>query len=203
MAHVALAAGSGTMSISRWAATGCSSIRNGFGTFSSSGWLTGLWHGAAWTFVLWGLFFAVLLTAEKLWYGQGAGGNPHLQAPVCPAAASSVSFVLFDAASVQDALRTIAALFGLGGLPADRSPEPATISGQLCRRVPDRLPGGDAPARRNRPAAVRKQTRRASSLSVLEPAALLALLALCHRVSGGRFLQPLPVFPLLRRRCHV
>ena len=28
--------------------------------------LTGLWHGAAWNFVLWGLFFAVLLAAEKL-----------------------------------------------------------------------------------------------------------------------------------------
>ena len=32
--------------------------------------LTGLWHGAAWTFILWGLFFAVFLTVEKLWYGQ-------------------------------------------------------------------------------------------------------------------------------------
>ena len=32
--------------------------------------LTGLWHGAAWNFVLWGLFFAVFLTAEKLWYGR-------------------------------------------------------------------------------------------------------------------------------------
>ena len=32
--------------------------------------LTGLWHGAAWNFVLWGLFFAVFLTAEKLWYGK-------------------------------------------------------------------------------------------------------------------------------------
>ena len=30
-------------------------------------WLaTGLWHGAAWTFVLWGLWFAVLLLLEKL-----------------------------------------------------------------------------------------------------------------------------------------
>ena len=28
--------------------------------------LTGLWHGAGWNFVLWGLYFFVLLTAEKL-----------------------------------------------------------------------------------------------------------------------------------------
>jgi len=29
--------------------------------------LTGLWHGAGWNFVLWGLYFAVLLIAEKRW----------------------------------------------------------------------------------------------------------------------------------------
>lgn len=29
--------------------------------------LTGLWHGAGWNFVLWGLYFAVLLVAEKRW----------------------------------------------------------------------------------------------------------------------------------------
>jgi len=28
--------------------------------------LTGLWHGASWNFVLWGLYYAVLLIAEKL-----------------------------------------------------------------------------------------------------------------------------------------
>ena len=28
--------------------------------------LTGLWHGAAWTFVLWGLYNGVLLVAERL-----------------------------------------------------------------------------------------------------------------------------------------
>ena len=37
-------------------------------------WLaTGLWHGADWTFVLWGLLYAALLTAEKLFL------LPHLQ----------------------------------------------------------------------------------------------------------------------------
>ena len=32
--------------------------------------LTGLWHGAAWTFVLWGLYFAVFLLLEKLFLGR-------------------------------------------------------------------------------------------------------------------------------------
>lgn len=32
--------------------------------------LTGLWHGAAWNFVLWGLYFFVLLVLEKFVYGK-------------------------------------------------------------------------------------------------------------------------------------
>ena len=78
--------------------------------------LTGLWHGAAWTFILWGLFFALFLTAEKLWYGQALARTKLLK-HVYVLLLIVVSFVLFDAASVQDALRTIAALFGLSGLP--------------------------------------------------------------------------------------
>jgi alginate O-acetyltransferase complex protein AlgI len=32
--------------------------------------LTGLWHGAGWNFVLWGVLFALLLAMEKLTYGK-------------------------------------------------------------------------------------------------------------------------------------
>ena len=32
--------------------------------------LTGLWHGASWNFVLWGLYFFVLLVIEKLFLGK-------------------------------------------------------------------------------------------------------------------------------------
>lgn len=32
--------------------------------------LTGLWHGASWNFVLWGLYFFVLLVIEKLFLGR-------------------------------------------------------------------------------------------------------------------------------------
>ena len=78
--------------------------------------LTGLWHGAAWTFILWGLFFAVFLTAEKLWYGRVLA-QTHLLKHLYVLLLVVVSFVLFDAASVPDAFRTAAALLGLGGLP--------------------------------------------------------------------------------------
>lgn len=32
--------------------------------------LTGLWHGASWNFVLWGLYYFLFLTMEKLWTGS-------------------------------------------------------------------------------------------------------------------------------------
>jgi len=32
--------------------------------------LTGLWHGASWNFVIWGLFFGILLLIEKLFLGK-------------------------------------------------------------------------------------------------------------------------------------
>ena len=32
--------------------------------------LTGLWHGASWNFVVWGVYYGVLLTLEKLFFGK-------------------------------------------------------------------------------------------------------------------------------------
>ena len=29
--------------------------------------LTGMWHGASWNFILWGLYFGIILVVEKLW----------------------------------------------------------------------------------------------------------------------------------------
>ena len=38
--------------------------------------LTGLWHGAAWNFVLWGLYYGVLLVLEKYVWGKGLSRLP-------------------------------------------------------------------------------------------------------------------------------
>ena len=75
--------------------------------------LTGLWHGASWNFVLWGLLFAAVLLIEK-WL-------PVLQK--LPAVLRHgyvllivmLSFVLFNAADLAQAVQDMAGLFG--GLP--------------------------------------------------------------------------------------
>ena len=71
--------------------------------------LTGFWHGAAWNFLLWGLYFALLLMAEK-------AGLP-VRGRVYTLAAVVLGFVLFDASSLSSALSCVKGLFGLGGLP--------------------------------------------------------------------------------------
>lgn len=78
--------------------------------------LTGFWHGAAWTFILWGLFFATLLVAEKLWYLKYLEKSRVL-AHIYKILFVAVSFTLFDAVSVPAGFKNIGALFGLGGLP--------------------------------------------------------------------------------------
>ncbi|MBQ3054693.1 MAG: MBOAT family protein [Oscillospiraceae bacterium] len=78
--------------------------------------LTGLWHGAAWNFVVWGLFFAVFLIAEKYFLGKflekhRVVGHVYVLITVV------ISFVIFNATSMMEAGFFLAAMFGAKGYP--------------------------------------------------------------------------------------
>ncbi len=78
--------------------------------------LTGFWHGADWTFILWGLYFAVLLVIEKVFLLS------HLKKFKVLSHAYvlflvMISFIIFNAGSVGEALSYIGGLFGAGGIP--------------------------------------------------------------------------------------
>lgn len=79
--------------------------------------LTGLWHGAAWNFVLWGGLYGVLLVVEKFWLG----GFISKLGPVVPrlyvALVTMLGFVLFNADGLSGARADLSGLFGAGGLP--------------------------------------------------------------------------------------
>lgn len=75
--------------------------------------LTGLWHGGAWNFVLWGLYFAALLMIEKTWLLK------HLQKSrilkhIYLLLAVAVGFVMFDAANMADVADKLKTMFGFG-----------------------------------------------------------------------------------------
>lgn len=78
--------------------------------------LTGMWHGAAWNFIVWGLYFAVILMIEKLWL------LPHIKKmKVLPHVTTLflvvISFVIFNANSMGEAFSYIGAMFGAGEYP--------------------------------------------------------------------------------------
>lgn len=78
--------------------------------------LTGFWHGAAWNFILWGLYFAFFLTIEKLWILKLLKGSlfwPHVYTLFLV----MISFVIFNGESMGQVLSDLAGLVGTGGIP--------------------------------------------------------------------------------------
>lgn len=78
---------------------------------------TGLWHGAAWNFVVWGLYFAVFLLMERFWL------RPYLERSKVWSHGYLMlfvilSFVIFDASNLSLAGQRMGAMVGFGGLPA-------------------------------------------------------------------------------------
>jgi alginate O-acetyltransferase complex protein AlgI len=90
--------------------------------------LGGLWHGAAWTFVLWGLLHGLYLMINHAWQTlQGritCGGKP-MQMPALAGwlvtfVAVSVAWIFFRSSSMEHAFAMIGGLVGLNGLHSDQ-----------------------------------------------------------------------------------
>jgi D-alanyl-lipoteichoic acid acyltransferase DltB (MBOAT superfamily) len=105
--------------------------------------LGGLWHGAGWTFVLWGVGHGVLLSLNHGWRslrGNPAGGPAWLLA--CERAAGAAAtfiavfalWVVFRAADVSTAGRILAGMAGLNGfaLPATWTVALATLAERIA-----------------------------------------------------------------------
>ncbi len=81
--------------------------------------LTGLWHGASWNFVLWGLYYFVLLMIDRLFWQKFLDRLPkavgsilsHILLPL----AVLLGWVLFKFTSLPLAATVLRGLFGLNG----------------------------------------------------------------------------------------
>ena len=138
--------------------------------------LTGFWHGAAWNFVIWGLYFAGLLILEKIWLLKYLEGKPvigHLYVT----AAAAVSFVIFDAPDLQQAFSYLKAMFGGSGYPL-LSPEFLYyFRSYLVVFVIAMIGATPLPAKlRGR---IRQTAAGESGMTIAEPLALVALLLIC------------------------
>ncbi|MFR1562461.1 MAG: MBOAT family O-acyltransferase [Oscillospiraceae bacterium] len=78
--------------------------------------LTGLWHGAGWNFLLWGLFYAILLLGEKLWYGPFLAKRPWFS-HIYLLLSVLLGFVLFQGGSLEQSWGDFRAMLGAGSIP--------------------------------------------------------------------------------------
>ena len=136
--------------------------------------LTGFWHGAAWNFLFWGLWFAVLLIIEKTFLLRHLEKSRVL-GRFYVLLAVIFSFVLFDASGLSAALVCITQLLGLGGLPLS-SPQAAYLLGSNALLLTAAMVGA-TPAPKIAAQAIARRWPRVSAL--LEPVMLVLLLLLC------------------------
>ena len=79
--------------------------------------LTGLWHGANWTFVFWGLYYCVLLILEKYVYGKAIDKAPAFIGHIYTMLAVGIGWVFFMSDTIGDALVYLKTCFFAGGYP--------------------------------------------------------------------------------------
>ena len=76
--------------------------------------LTGLWHGASWNFVAWGLYFFVLLVIEKYFLIKIEKKIPKIIWRLYFAVIILVGWVFFYHSGLTEAFRFLGVMFGVG-----------------------------------------------------------------------------------------
>lgn len=76
--------------------------------------LTGLWHGASWNFILWGVLYGVLLMIEKLGLLKKLENIPAFLSRIYVMFVVIIGFVIFNSTDLKVALDNILGLFGVG-----------------------------------------------------------------------------------------
>lgn len=76
--------------------------------------LTGFWHGASWTFMLWGLYYAVFLIAEKLFLLKALDKAPSFVGHVYTIIVATCGWVLFELTSLTKCGAYFKTMFGFG-----------------------------------------------------------------------------------------
>lgn len=77
--------------------------------------LTGIWHGANWTFLIWGLLFGIILIIEKLWLNKFMEKLPSFIRRIYVLFNVMILFIIFNSDNMQVALTSIKGLFGMNG----------------------------------------------------------------------------------------
>ncbi len=74
--------------------------------------LTGIWHGAGWNFLLWGLYYAVFMLAERLFLGKWLEKLPRAVQHIYAMAVVLVGWALFAVEDMGRLRQYLGAMFG-------------------------------------------------------------------------------------------
>lgn len=77
--------------------------------------LTGLWHGAAWNFIFWGLYYGVLLLIEKYLLKDLLERLPGFVKHIYTMLLVMIGWVFFFSPGIGSAFGYLGAMFGIGG----------------------------------------------------------------------------------------
>lgn len=77
--------------------------------------LTGLWHGASWNFVLWGVYFGIILSIEKLFLLKYLKKAPAIVSHIYAIFLFVLGWALFDFSDISQLGNFLSSLFNLGG----------------------------------------------------------------------------------------
>ena len=83
--------------------------------------LTGLWHGASWNFVIWGLYFGVIIIIERIGFGKLLEKLPSAVRVMYTFLLVVFGWVLFDTADLPSCLSYFKAMFGANGIFMDQT----------------------------------------------------------------------------------
>ena len=80
--------------------------------------LTGMWHGASWNFIFWGLFYFILLVLEKYVF-KGIDKLPNILRHIYTFSLVTFGFIIFyftDTITLCEAIKTLFGANGLGSI---------------------------------------------------------------------------------------
>ena len=78
---------------------------------------TGIWHGASWNYLLWGLYFFILLMVEKFFLLERLKKAPAVVAHIYTLFFVLVSWAIFAIEDFSHLTAYLKVMFGLGGVP--------------------------------------------------------------------------------------
>ena len=73
--------------------------------------LTGIWHGAEWNFMLWGIYFGILLLLEKFVIGKFLQKLPSFLRHIYVCVLAMIGWVIFSFEKVSDIFTYIRGMF--------------------------------------------------------------------------------------------